>query len=326
MSSLVIGDSLLKNLYRHPSHKLIFRPGYSLVQFLEDICLGVFDTDLESVSTVIFLVGANDVPLLKPENVVHLLVACAQALLTRKRGLKVGVCSILPQPKDGGLYMPAIRAVNAVLKSIAISYGFTYLFVAKPFLFGNKPNLSYFTSDGLHLTKKGDKSLFNSFCSVLYSTPNKLLRSTCQQPPITAFKQQAAPLSNFYPCNINYNGRGFHCVEQAYQFHKALHHETYDLGDSILGAGDAALSKRLGSGIRVNPSWVRNKASVIFQLLCVKSASCPLYKAVLLENPKAIFLEDTKNRFWGAGSSGEGRNTLGCLHIWVRNLLQRGLL
>ena len=50
------------------------------------------------------------------------------------------------------------------------------------------------------------------------------------------------------------------------------------------------------------------------------------YRDALCEDCRCLFVEDTVSEFWGRGSTNQGLNTLGCLHVLTRCKLWLGTL
>jgi len=55
---------------------------------------------------------------------------------------------------------------------------------------------------------------------------------------IVYIKGENDVLSNFYPCNLEFDNDVFKSAEHLYQSKKAIYHERYDLDDDIRSAPD----------------------------------------------------------------------------------------
>ena len=307
---LVISDSIGKRLLRSSHFQIHAVSGYSAWQCLHDICLGELDQYLVGVSTVTLLVGVNDIPLTTPHNLVSILISCAQALVARKRDLVVHICGIIPRPQTGELYQTAIKSTNKLLESACKAAGFSFSPVFKPFLKGGKIRPEYFTRDELHPSFKGLKALFNTLCSIAHKkvTPKHTFVSFCGK---------TNPLSNFYPCTIVYKSRISQHIEQCYQIEKAIFCKDALRQMALSKLSNPVECKKLGGKIVTDRNWDLYKAGCMLDILEVKVDSAQ-YRQALLQYPSAIFLENTSNDMWAVGSSNQGKNTLGCLHILIR--------
>ena len=123
-------------------------------------------------------------------------------------------------------------------------------------------------------------------------------------------------LSNFYECNIHWEGKDWPSVEHAYQSAK-----TSDLEkrEEIRKAKSPAIAKKLGRKLQVNENWEAIKEEVMNDLLYLKFSDHPLLRNKLLETEPAVLIEGNNwgDRYWGAEqvSPGvwEGKNKLGIL-------------
>ena len=167
MSTLLIGDSILRHIPRHPKFVVHFFPGIDCQSLLEKVCEGALDDCLKGVSFIIILVGTNDVPFCFPHKVAQKIVSVGCVFKCRKRNIQVAIAGVLPRPADGALYDDATRRTNAILPSLCDRAGLTLLPAFRPFLRNNRPNPEYFVPDGLHLNSKGLTALRRGFLSAI---------------------------------------------------------------------------------------------------------------------------------------------------------------
>ncbi len=133
-------------------------------------------------------------------------------------------------------------------------------------------------------------------------------------------------LSNFFPCEIRYQGYRYKSVEHAFQAAKAVKNADRIL---IAAAGSPASAKRLGGKVERRKDWEDIKVSIMLKLLQRKFRQDPL-KELLLKTDDAILIEGNTwdDRFWGMtrmlGDEWVGLNMLGILLMMVREGLGGG--
>ena len=74
--------------------------------------------------------------------------------------------------------------------------------------------------------------------------------SSKQNNSIFAFFGELNPISNFYPCNIEYNEITFHSAERLIQYMKAMYFEDSHTADAILNSVTALECKLLARDIK----------------------------------------------------------------------------
>ena len=139
-------------------------------------------------------------------------------------------------------------------------------------------------------------------------------------------------MSNFFKCNIFFNGNHYSSVKQAYQCTKAEIHNDMSAYDEIYDMVSPAKMKQRGSEIRVNENWNELKLRVI--LVAKFRQNKKLYYNLLNTRPMEL-IEATLDGFWGAGcvlcsvaleeGSWQGQNHLGRLLVRIRNIFVREL-
>lgn len=137
---------------------------------------------------------------------------------------------------------------------------------------------------------------------------------------IDHFAGEYAFLSNFYACDVTYDGMGFRSVEHAYQAAKTL-----DRGDraSIAALVTPGQAKRRGRSVQLRQDWPEVRVSVMAELLGEKFGRHPDLAAKLLATGDASLIEGNtwNDRFWGV-CQGKGENYLGRLLMAVRSILK----
>ena len=135
---------------------------------------------------------------------------------------------------------------------------------------------------------------------------------------IDHFDGQYRFLSNFYPCEITFNGRTATSLEHAYQASKALYPHDRDY---VLSQKTAGQAKRAGRKVEIVPDWEKRKIDVMRTLVREKFIRHPDLCVLLIRTGDAELVEGNSWRdvFWGVDSeSGEGENHLGKILMEVR--------
>ena len=236
---------------------------------------------------------------------------------------KITISSILPR-SDKELKSKT-NEVNEALTKMCNDEGPTFVNNDLSFhLLNGKINDAYLMDDGLHLTKKGLDSLLHN-CNVLKSgsafTPQKYPNPENKNPVM--FKGHKDPLSNFYPIEIQFEGRSFTSTEAAYQHSKAITMGDYDSAHKIIHAENALHAMRIASKIKTNEIWKRKKVEVMKSLIKEKIRVCKAAKSALQNSGNRQIVEDTNHEFWGRGRSKKGLNMLGNIWMQYRDQLQR---
>ena len=150
--TLLLGDSIATRLKKSNRFILDARGGRSAWDLLYNIVQGDLDQKIGQAAAAIILIGTNDIPLSNPYNTALTVLSCAQALVARKRTLRVIVCGILPRLDEDQLYQPAIKATNKLLEAFTIAAGFQFISVFKPFLYNGQVKSTHFSRDGTAYT------------------------------------------------------------------------------------------------------------------------------------------------------------------------------
>ncbi len=135
---------------------------------------------------------------------------------------------------------------------------------------------------------------------------------------IGQFNSKYRFLSNFYPCEIQYEGLSYPSVENAYQAAKAL-----DPGvRKPFQTCTAAEAKKMGRGLYLLEGWDDRRLQVMEQLVREKFKDSELARA-LLATGEAELVEGNcwGDCFWGV-CNGQGDNHLGKILMKVRGELQ----
>jgi ribA/ribD-fused uncharacterized protein len=145
-------------------------------------------------------------------------------------------------------------------------------------------------------------------------------------------------LSNFWPCQVEYEGEVYPSVEHAYQAAKVSKNVTTRIfvdgkivtirvREWIRTAAKAGEAKRMGRKVGpVGPDWEGFKLDIMLDLLRKKFQD-PELKAKLLATGEVVLEEGNRwgDEFWGRNlKTGKGMNNLGVLIMRVRSELQGG--
>jgi ribA/ribD-fused uncharacterized protein len=145
--------------------------------------------------------------------------------------------------------------------------------------------------------------------------------------PIMVFKGPYRFLSNFWPCEVVYEGVTYPSTEHAFQAAKTL-----DLTKraAICIAESPGVAKRLGRAVTLRPDWDTLRLGVMEDLLRQKFVKPSLTK-LLLATEDVVLIEgnDWHDQFWGMcfcpKHEGRGENHLGRLLMQVRSDIRDAL-
>jgi len=140
---------------------------------------------------------------------------------------------------------------------------------------------------------------------------------------ITKFRNEYKFLSNFYLCDVIYNGTKYASSEHAYQAQKCIDEEDI-LKFTNITAGKA---KELGNELlKTRKDWTeQKKTDIMFNIVKAKFEQNPHLKEKLKETKKILLIEGNNwhDNFWGDCScdkckSKTGRNVLGKILMLIR--------
>ena len=174
-------------------------------------------------------------------------------------------------------------------------------------------------------------------CKVCRSEGHKEQTSECPMfephyaETTVAFRSPSV-LSNFYRCDIQYQGKNYPSVEHGYQHTKAKTLGFNDTAVKILNASTARDAKIISKDIPDDEAWDIVKVDVMTDLLKIKLDSCPEFKEAIIQTGDSVLAEATGDLFWASGLSPDltictwpsnypGRNELGKLMMELRSLV-----
>jgi len=137
-------------------------------------------------------------------------------------------------------------------------------------------------------------------------------------PNIKEFSKEHRFLSNFWPCDIVYEGRKFQSTEHAYV---AAKNKSLAFKRKIQETKSAGLAKKMGYEITARSDWDEVKVDIMEELLYLKFSQEPL-KQMLKDTGDCLIEEGNGwgDTFWGVDlETGKGKNILGKLLMEVRS-------
>lgn len=136
---------------------------------------------------------------------------------------------------------------------------------------------------------------------------------------ITHFQGEHRFLSNFWLCDVVFEGLCYKSSEAAYQAAKTLN-ESQRRVFLTLGPGAA---KRKGRELKIRPDWDAVKLQVMEQILQNKFAQNPELQEKLLQTAPQELIEGNHwgDTFWGVDDRKGGQNHLGRLLMKLRDEL-----
>lgn len=137
--------------------------------------------------------------------------------------------------------------------------------------------------------------------------------------PVREFQGEYRFLSNFWPCQIEFQGLVFPSVEHAYVASKTENASKRRMVAALPSAGDA---KRYGRSFKLRDDWEDVKLGLMLDFLRKKFHTEYLADKLVATAPR-ILIEGNRwgDTFWGM-CSGVGQNNLGKLLMQVRDELQ----
>jgi len=141
---------------------------------------------------------------------------------------------------------------------------------------------------------------------------------------ITRFEGDYRFLSNYYNCEILYDGLGFRSVEAAFQAMKCQTHEERIPFESM----NPRQARAAGRKVTLRPDWEQRKLVLMYTLVKQKFAVSPELREKLLTTGYADLVEGNRwhDNYWGSCDcpscqSKPGQNNLGKILMRVRTEL-----
>ena len=119
---------------------------------------------------------------------------------------------------------------------------------------------------------------------------------------IVAFLGDGSPLSNFYHCEVEYEGFTYSSVEQVLQSEKADHYDDQIAHAKILHSEDPAEIKRVGKHIPViEQHWSRESVEIVRKACRNKFLQHQHLQDYLLATEDRVLVEASTDKKWGCG-------------------------
>ena len=136
---------------------------------------------------------------------------------------------------------------------------------------------------------------------------------------IDTFKDEYFFLSNFYKCDVHYDGIKYKNSEAAFQAAKTLN-LTMRKKISNYNPSEA---KKEGRRLLLRPDWEESKDRIMEEIVRAKFKQNPELKSKLLATGSATLIEGNtwKDIYWGT-CQGKGENKLGKILMKIREELQ----
>lgn len=136
---------------------------------------------------------------------------------------------------------------------------------------------------------------------------------------ITKFTGQYKFLSNFFACEVEYEGIAYPSSEHAFQAAKTLDRNERI---KIARASSPGMAKTLGRHVSLRRDWEETKDSIMEEILRIKFSN-PELKDKLLKTGDSSLVEGNTwgDIYWGVCGN-KGKNKLGKLLMKVRESLK----
>lgn len=137
---------------------------------------------------------------------------------------------------------------------------------------------------------------------------------------INNFRGKYFFLSNFYECEVTFEGITYQNTEAAFHAQKTLDVEERKQFATL----NPSEAKRAGRKLNLRSDWEVIKTRVMYNVCKAKFLQNPELKKMLLETGTEYLEEenDWGDDFWGT-VNGVGKNRLGCILMQIRDELRR---
>ena len=136
-----------------------------------------------------------------------------------------------------------------------------------------------------------------------------------------------ACLSNFYPCEFEFNGKMFHFSEQCFMYQKALLFNDFEIAEQVLNETDVRKIKALGRKVKNfnNELWYIHKENFMYNACYAKFSQNDKLKDFLLSTGNREIVEASPvDNIWGIGFSSD--KAMENIDKWGQNLLGKTLM
>lgn len=138
---------------------------------------------------------------------------------------------------------------------------------------------------------------------------------------INNFRNKYNFLSNFYPCEIEYDGKTYQNSEAAFQAQKTLNEEEKDQFTDL----NPSAAKRLGRRVQLRTDWEDIKLDVMYNVVYQKFKQNDDIRCKLLNTGDEELIEGNtwRDTYWGMYKNKDGNfvgeNHLGKILMKVRD-------
>lgn len=136
-----------------------------------------------------------------------------------------------------------------------------------------------------------------------------------------------ACLSNFYPCEFEFNDKMFNFSEQCFMYQKALLFNDFGVAEQILDETDVRKIKALGRKVKNfnNELWDKHKEDFMFNACYAKFSQNNELKDFLLSTGNREIVEASPvDNIWGISFSSD--KAMENIDKWGQNLLGKTLM
>ena len=164
----------------------------------------------------------------------------------------------------------------------------------------------------------------HSASTAIWANAPKTVREPANvEPEIIKFSGPKSLFSNMYRCQINYNGKKFSSVEQAYNEAKCEQNGYKNLAKAVIKVDDPFIVHEMTKDIIETEEWKENKEKILEEIMRRKCIDCPRFANALVEikNKNQMLVENTLDEYWGIGASGKGENKCGKILMKISNSL-----
>ena len=140
-------------------------------------------------------------------------------------------------------------------------------------------------------------------------------------------KVTKACLSNFYPCEFEFNDKMFNFSEQCFMYQKALLFNDFEIAEQILNETDVRQIKALGRKVKDfdNELWDKHKEDFMYNACYAKFSQNDELKDFLLNTGNREIVEASPvDNIWGTGFSSD--RAMENIDKWGQNLLGKTLM
>ena len=140
--------------------------------------------------------------------------------------------------------------------------------------------------------------------------------------------------SNFYECNIEWEGKNVNTSEKAYGYEEAMANDCVGLTNDILRAKTGYDVKQIMKKIHKKPGWKGKDVEVMTKIAIEKVKQVPEVKEALLNSGDRVIVEAVpRDLYWSCGLDKEaaaktdpnfwpGENQMGKIYMHIREVLR----